>query len=310
MPGSRSATLSIALLALSAPAGAHAFECSKAGMNATITQVWQSRCIPYAINSDSSTLFSGAEAKLLVKQSFDQWASANNACTDLTFKDVGSTTQLGDFSAFPDQAADERNTIAAVEDSRQVDQYFGDPHLLAITLTHFFQPTGEILDADILLNSKTFNFDDITDPVACRGGSMAFDLRNTLVHELGHLIGFDHVRVESATMFFSADACETNKRDLDQDDKDGLCTVYPKGLPSQTCVPPQSYAPSGIDPSPWRNPCDRQIGGDQDPGGCSCRTRAAATDHGARAFWLLAVVALVARVRASGRRSARPLRRS
>jgi hypothetical protein len=71
----------------------------------------------------------------------------------------------------------------------------------------------------------------------------------------------------------SAMECEIIKRDLLQQDIDGICTVYPKSGETATCKPPTSYTPSGLDPTPFRNQCDpnrRSMMGGNSAGGCSC----------------------------------------
>ncbi|MEM7675845.1 MAG: matrixin family metalloprotease, partial [Myxococcota bacterium] len=120
---------------------------------------------------------------------------------------------------------------------------------------------GEIFDADIILNLAEFDFGRVTNTAACESGANAtiFDLENTLVHEIGHFIGFDHVPDSDATMFASAQACETLKRDLAADDLDGLCTVYPAGAPPQTCSPAADYGNGGF-LTRFRNQCETSEG--------------------------------------------------
>ena len=67
--------------------------------------------------------------------------------------------------------------------------------LLAITLTSFSTATGEIFDADIVINTAVFPFGVVDDPSAVCEDQLRlpiYDLQNTLVHEVGHFIGFDH----------------------------------------------------------------------------------------------------------------------
>jgi len=97
--------------------------------------------------------------------------------------------------------------------------------VVALTsLTYDFY-SGEIVDADIELNDQVFLF-------AIEPNVKEMDLRNTFVHELGHLLGLDHSIEKSATMYFTAPQGETKKRTLSQDDIDGYCALYgPNALP-------------------------------------------------------------------------------
>lgn len=66
----------------------------------------------------------------------------------------------------------------------------GDPLALARTLTSYDEDSGELLDADILLNAESF--DDWS--------SMKVDLRSVLIHELGHVLGIQHLNVSTESV--------------------------------------------------------------------------------------------------------------
>jgi MYXO-CTERM domain-containing protein len=55
------------------------------------------------------------------------------------------------------------------------------------------------------------------------------DLRNTLTHEVGHLVGLAHVpdSQPAATMFARTTPGEIEKRSLSEDDIAGVCAIYP-----------------------------------------------------------------------------------
>jgi uncharacterized protein (TIGR03382 family) len=118
---------------------------------------------------------------------------------------------------------------------------------LALTTTTFSFRTGAILDADIEFNaaptggSEGFLFTTVAGPpcVAEQSPScVAIDLQNTLTHELGHVVGLDHVISPGATMEATAPPGETQKRILDEGTAAGFCSVYPRGEPSLQCVDP------------------------------------------------------------------------
>jgi hypothetical protein len=141
----------------------------------------------------------------------------------------------------------------------------GDPDhsadAIALTTVQFVVSTGEILDADMELNgwngslaaSTGFYFTcaspglGITVPCPSVGATdcIQFDVRNTVTHEAGHMLGLDHVCVTSTTpgptcpaggsvMEPNAREGEIDKRTLRADDVSGVCTIYPAGGPTPT----------------------------------------------------------------------------
>jgi hypothetical protein len=94
--------------------------------------------------------------------------------------------------------------------------------VLALTSVTFQPSTGQIFDADIELNSATYEFTTTEVPE-----DIKIDLRNTVTHEVGHLLGLDHAFDAEATMFATAPIGEIKKRTLEVDDTSGLCTIYP-----------------------------------------------------------------------------------
>ncbi len=101
--------------------------------------------------------------------------------------------------------------------------------VLASTAIFWNQTTGEILDADILIND--FGFDWSTSDKPEKG---KYDLQNTATHEIGHLLGLDHSDDPESTMYWDSPPEETKKRDLNKDDIEGICQIYPKNPPKIT----------------------------------------------------------------------------
>lgn len=99
-----------------------------------------------------------------------------------------------------------------------------DPSALAVTVTTYDADSGRITDADVAINGEHYRWSAASDESACTGG---FDLQNTLTHELGHAFGLAHEMTDhAATMYPTADPCETSKRDLDVEDMRGLSYLY------------------------------------------------------------------------------------
>lgn len=108
-----------------------------------------------------------------------------------------------------------------------------DPSAFAVTTVWHRRSTGEILDVDMEINERRGPY-GICPPEGCAGGRTV-DLENVLTHELGHYLGLAHTTDPEATMFASAVAGETLKRDLSPDDEAGICAAYPPGRPGGEC---------------------------------------------------------------------------
>lgn len=93
--------------------------------------------------------------------------------------------------------------------------------VVAVTVLTYSRQTGEIRDADLLLDDVHHDF--CISPT-CTGGR--YDLQQTLTHELGHVLGLDHSTLPEATMYAAAQPGETQKQTLADDDRTGVCTAY------------------------------------------------------------------------------------
>jgi len=298
----------VALAALASEAGA--YQCTFVS-ESNVSQAWLNRCIPYAISCRNDLLLDD-KSQAIVARSFAAWENVD--CSDINFTRVGYSPEYEYFDV--NDPDGQYNTIALVDQDE--DKVFPDPRLLALTFTHFAVATGEILDADILFNAARFEFVDVDELSSCDENDNVFDLENTLVHEIGHLVGFDHVDLEAATMFARASGCETVKRTLDQDDINGLCRVYPNGGQLDPCFPPPNgYDNGALDAEDYRNQCARFADGTiptldlmqcqaalAGGGVCSCRSTQSETGHGTTA-WFAIVGVLILRKR---RRAAHAVR--
>ncbi len=92
--------------------------------------------------------------------------------------------------------------------------------VVALTSLTYDKRDGAIMDADIELNGEDFAF-------AVDGSVSAYDLQQTLTHELGHVFGLDHTPVVSATMYALSYPGEISKRSLAPDDVAGICANHP-----------------------------------------------------------------------------------
>ena len=111
---------------------------------------------------------------------------------------------------------------------------------IALTTTTYDPQSGRILDADIELNTPSFIFSTVDAPrctaPAYNTGCVAWDLQNTVTHEIGHMMGLDHTLSMGSTMNPTAPPGELTKRNLDTGTRAFVCATYPAGAPSRDCV--------------------------------------------------------------------------
>jgi hypothetical protein len=101
-----------------------------------------------------------------------------------------------------------------------------DGTLASTTVT--FSDSGEILDADMALNSARHDF-TVSDT------DVETDLVSIITHEAGHFLGIAHSPDPDAVMYYSY-ATGTLKRTLTADDISAVCAIYPPRRKA-TCDP-------------------------------------------------------------------------
>jgi|GEM_PF-3122654 len=148
---------------------------------------------------------------LLVKQAISSWSNVSGSTARINYG--GEISHTDDWS---ERLGDKLNSIELVRNN----WIFG-PYIVALTILDFNSTTGEIREADVLMNGVNFSFGDITIVDADA------DLGNILTHELGHLLGLGHSQVRLSTMSESTGLAETRRRSLHQDDREAVQWLYP-----------------------------------------------------------------------------------
>lgn len=225
---------------------------------------WEPRVLAWSPGSPLGGPQAPEEESAALRRSFAVWEEV--ACSDLTFVEGAPAPRSVGFTdggtnqnlvIFRDLRC--RDFVAAgdpchQDDSceNQYDCWNEDDRLIGVTITTYSQCSGRIVDADVVLNAAAFAFTTADGPVCAdpaQQGCVATDVENTLVHEIGHVVGLDHTLVAGATMVASAGPGETEKRSLEPDDLEGLCSIYPAGAATSICAPARPLADCGEDPA-------------------------------------------------------------
>lgn len=258
----RRAWWAAALLVSFLPSSAWAYKCSRVALDTGPSLVWAKRTIPWVVDPNAlNATGDRAVGEADLKASFDAWTAIDCSDIDLPY--------MGEVPGVRAELVENGANVNAVVWVGTGWAY--DAGAIAVTTTAYDRASGVVVDADIELNGQHFQFGR-ADSSNCRASDGFMDLRNTVTHEVGHVLGLDHPpntpRYAESTMYASAPPCETKKRSLAADDREGICTIYPQGAATVQCFPPNG-------------PSFLQVDSDD---GYGCRS----VGLGAPAWWVLA----------------------
>lgn len=204
------------------------------------------RDIPYAIDNAISSPAQG----LAIFAAFSSWNTAIASCSDMSFthKNVSQQGEVAvDDTLFVILRTKRCSDVVAASDACWSDDSCDNvyrcwdhaPQAAGVTTATYSTRTGELIDADVELNGADFLFTTVDSP-ACPDGAPATtcvstDIQATLTHEIGHVVGLDHVSDERSLMFPTASPGELAMRVIDSSSACFVCETYPKGLASRDC---------------------------------------------------------------------------
>jgi hypothetical protein len=211
---------------------------------------WMNSCVSYSIHDEPSLdrEISVEELSDAVDKAFDNWLSVD---CDGSSPSIASENYGPSFCGEPTFNSGGRDGNANVWMFRdgvwphaEAGQGFDsiDASTLALTTITFNWKTGDVLDADVELNTAQAEF-------TVGDEQVDVDLDSIVQHESGHFLGLDHSFDREATMASGYNPGTRSPRTLSTDDEEAICATYPEdrevagdscqawGIYSQVCEP-------------------------------------------------------------------------
>ncbi len=304
----RAGALSLAALALLAPASADAYcrtitEPITASYNPNdgcyqppagtdyIPLWWANACVGFSVQQDASKKIPWATADAVAQSAFAKWSAASCGATggpSIVAQDEGPVAC--DKVQFSEAGPNQHTIMFRDANWPHSDEY----NTLALTTVTFDTDTGEILDADMEINTAQHSIVTTT-PVP----SGSYDLESIITHESGHFLGLAHSPTSSAVMYWRYQPGSTT---LTPDDVGGICSIY---LPSGERVTDQNQGGTVNPVSVQQSACSAApkagfgtecgpVGAVQSGSGCTIATPAGANDASARRNAIVAAIILLA----------------
>jgi MYXO-CTERM domain-containing protein len=271
----RAAVAALVIAGVFAPRAAHAYILKHATDGALVS--WRQAAVGYSVHPKVEAIADSDDA---IEDAIASWSEENGA-PKLALRSVKAPDAPGN---------DGVNGI-----------FIGEAgNALAITVLTFDDVSGQILDADVIVDKdRSFFASDDGEKDEDKGKSGAYDLRKVLAHEIGHSLGLGDEPGHDDALMFPVIRKKEGRVTPGKDDLAGIEALYRSAPSSATTTMSGKLDPAGAHDSPA-----------SDAGGCA--VTGARTSAGTTLPWAvlgLATLSLARRRRCLGR-GPRPGQRS
>jgi len=189
---------------------------------------WRPRCLTFSVGAQGSPKLGldYAAAEALVNKGFQLWPSAS--CAGLFAPSI-------EIQSRGPELCDRREYNSTGPNANAVlfrdAAWPYDESIIALTSVVFNSRTGEILGADMEINSLVYPLSPI-------------NVEYVVAHESGHFFGLDHSPDATAIMYFQYGLDRSDQPALQPDDLDAICAAYPPSriTPACTFEQPKGFA--------------------------------------------------------------------
>jgi hypothetical protein len=191
---------------------------------------WSTKNIQVSLSTSLSSPSPAIKADSDVLGAVDRALASWSRVANVSFVKVSSTAQ----SVSPTTGGDGVNLITIAGTTENL-TLFDQGNTTARTRVFYDQETGEITEADIVINPYPYSEKGAALQFSTDGSPGTYDLESTLAHEIGHLLGLSHSQVIGATMQASQalngtnDLPATTERTLSESDQAAIRSLYGGG---------------------------------------------------------------------------------